>query len=138
MPLYTCITQEGTLSAEQRAVLATEITRIHTMDTGAPAGFVRVKFETVAPNSTFTGGKPAVNAFLLAFIRAGRSPEVRALLMKDLWALYQKITGLADDQLYLLVTDVPAKDGMEFGAILPEPGEEAEWLASLGLTNEEA
>lgn len=136
MPLYTCITQEGTLSAEQRAGIATEITRIHTVRTGAPASFVRVIFKTLSPHSTFAGGKPAVNAFLLGIIRAGRGTEGKAQLLNDLWFMYKKVTGLTDDQLFVTVIDVPASNGMEFGAILPNPGHEAEWLASLGLTKE--
>ena len=138
MPLYTCITQEGALSAEQRAGVAAEITRIHTTHTGAPSSFVRVIFQTLAPNSTFTGEKLAVNAFLLAFIRAGRSRETVAQLMEDLWSMYKKATGLADDQLFLIVREVPPSNGMEFGAILPDPGHEAEWFAKLDLTDEEA
>jgi phenylpyruvate tautomerase PptA (4-oxalocrotonate tautomerase family) len=138
MPLYTCITQEGTLSAEQRATIATEITRIHTTRTGAGASFVRVIFQTLSPESTFAGGKPAVNAFLLGIIRASRSTEVKAQLLNELWSMYKKATGLTDDQLFVTVIDVPASNGMEMGAILPEPGEEAEWLAKLGLTKEEA
>jgi phenylpyruvate tautomerase PptA (4-oxalocrotonate tautomerase family) len=97
MPVYTCITPEGTLSTQQRAVVAAEITRFHTAHTGAPASFVRVVFETLAPDSTFAGGTPAVNAFLLGLIRAGRSTEVKAHLLNDLWSMYKKVTGLADD-----------------------------------------
>jgi hypothetical protein len=36
------------------------------------------------------------------------------------------------------VTEIPPSNAMEFGAIIPEVGHEAEWLASLGLTKEEA
>ncbi|GCE21991.1 tautomerase family protein [Dictyobacter kobayashii] len=136
MPLYTCITQEGTLSTEQRAFIATEITRIHTTYTGAPASFVRVIFETVAPESIFASGRPAVNAFILGIIRAGRSTEVRAQLQNDLWTMYKNVTGLTDEQLFLAVIEVPASNAMELGAILPEPGHEADWFTSHGLTNQ--
>jgi hypothetical protein len=34
--------------------------------------------------------------------------------------------------------EIPPSSGMEYGAILPEPGHEAEWLASLGLSKKYA
>jgi phenylpyruvate tautomerase PptA (4-oxalocrotonate tautomerase family) len=137
MAVYTCITQEGTLSAEQRADLAKEITRSHVAMSGEPASFVRVIFETVSPDCTFSGGKPAVNASIVGIIR-GRSTEVKAQLLNDLWSLYKNVTGLSDDQLWVSVTEIPPSNAMEFGAIIPEVGHEAEWQASLGLTKEEA
>jgi hypothetical protein len=36
------------------------------------------------------------------------------------------------------VTEIPPSNAMEFGAIIPEVGHEAEWQASLGLSKEEA
>ena len=117
MAVYTCITQEGTLSAEQRADLAKEITRSHVAISGKPASFVWVIFETVSPDSTFSGGKPAVNASIVGIIR-GRSTEVKAQLLNDLWSLYKNVTGLSDDQLWVSVTEIPPSNAMEFGALL--------------------
>jgi phenylpyruvate tautomerase PptA (4-oxalocrotonate tautomerase family) len=132
MAVYTCISQEGTLSPEQRATLASEITHQHMIISGEPASFIHVIFETVSPDSTFVGGKPAPNAILLGIIREGRSTEVRARLLKELWAMYKKATGVEDDQLFVSVTEIPPSDSMVYGAILPDPGHEAEWLAQLG------
>jgi len=72
---------------------------------GEPASFVRVIFETVSPDSTFSGGKPAVNASIVGIIR-GRSTEVKAQLLNDLWSLYKNVTGLSDDQLWVSVTEI--------------------------------
>lgn len=125
MPVYTCITQEGMLSAEQGADLAKEITRRHVAISGEPANFVRVIFETVSRGSTFSGGKPAVNASILGIIRS-RSTEVKARLLKDLWKEFKRVTGLSDDQLWISVTTISPSDAMEYGAIIPEVGHEAE------------
>lgn len=127
--------REGTLSAEQRADPAKEITRSHVAISGEPASFVRVIFETVSPDSTFSGGKPAVNASIVGIIR-GRSTEVKAQLLNNLWSLYKNVTGLSDDQLWVSVTEIPPSNAMEFGAIIPEVGHEAEWQASLGRTKQ--
>jgi phenylpyruvate tautomerase PptA (4-oxalocrotonate tautomerase family) len=115
MPLFTCITQEGTLSADQRALIASEFTRIYAERMNDPAGFVRVNFETVAPNTTFTAGKPSVNAYIIGYIRLGHGDENIALTLQDLWSVYKKATGLGDDQLLAIAVEVPANHAMEYG-----------------------
>jgi hypothetical protein len=72
----------------------------------------------------------------VGLFREDRSTEVKAQVLKELWSMYQKVTGLADDQLWVSLTEIAASDAMMFGAILPEPGHEAEWLASLGRTRQ--
>jgi phenylpyruvate tautomerase PptA (4-oxalocrotonate tautomerase family) len=136
MAVYTCTTQEGTLSAEQRAGIATEITRIHTAHTDDRPNMVRVIFETLSPDSIYSGGKPAVNAVIVGLFREGRSTEVKAQVLNELWSMYKNVTGLSDDQLWVSLTEIPASNAMEFGALLPESGHEAEWLASLGRTKQ--
>ena len=115
MPLFTCITQEGTLSADQRALIASEFTRIYAERMNDPADFVRVNFETVAPNTTFTAGKPSVNAYILGHIRLGHGDENIALTLQDLWSVYKTATGLGDDQLLAIAVEVPANHAMEYG-----------------------
>src|SRR5690242_12361214 len=99
MAVYTCTTQEGTLSAEQRAGIATEITRIHSARTDEPASFVWVIFETVSPDSIYSGGKPAVKAVIVGIFREHRSTEVKAQVLNELWSMCKQVTGLSDDQI---------------------------------------
>ena len=132
MPFYTCFAVTNSLSAAQKAFIAEEITRIHVTRTGAPASFVRVLFHEFQPSDIFTGGKPLPCAMIRGVIRAGRSAEVKAQMLKELWAMLQKVTGLEDDKLLVSVQDNPAGNAMEAGAILPEPQHEAEWFAKLG------
>jgi phenylpyruvate tautomerase PptA (4-oxalocrotonate tautomerase family) len=135
--IYTCTTQEGALSAEQRAVIATAITRIHSAHTGEPAKLIWVIFETVSPDGIYAAGKPTVNALIVGLFRE-RGTQVKARVLNDLWSMYKNVTGLSDDQLWVSLTAISLSDAMMFGAILPEPGHEAEWLASLGRTKEYA
>jgi hypothetical protein len=72
---------------------------------------------------------------MVGIIRAGRSREVKARMLNDLWSMYKKATGAADDQINITLMDVPASNAMEFGGILPEPGHEEEWFASRGLSD---
>jgi phenylpyruvate tautomerase PptA (4-oxalocrotonate tautomerase family) len=132
MPLYACFIQEGALTREQKAEIAGEITRIHCDLTGAPPSFVHVRFHTTAPGEGYTGGKPAKSAVLDGSIRAGRPREVKAKLLHELSAMYQRISGISKWDLVVALREIPASDVMEAGHILPEPSEEAAWLAKHG------
>ena len=63
-----------------------------------------VIFETVSPDSTFVGGKPAANVIIVGIIREGRGTEAKAQLLNDLWSMSKNVTGLSDDQLWVSVT----------------------------------
>src|SRR5258708_39251774 len=110
MAIYTCTPQEGTLSAEQRAGIAQEITRIHSTHTGEPAGFVWVLFATLSPDSTFIGGKPAVNALMVGLFLGNRRTGIKTQGLDEMWALLKNGPWLSDDQLSGSLTAKPARD----------------------------
>jgi Putative oxalocrotonate tautomerase enzyme len=66
MPLYTVMTQDGVLSAEQRDVIAAELVRIHTAAMNVPAHFVHSIFPTYPRNHAYVAA-----ASILEVIRAG-------------------------------------------------------------------
>ena len=125
MPLYRCAIGEGATSEAQRARIAKEITRVHCDVTGAPATFVHAFFDEVPPTA-LPAGKAA---FVLGSIRAGRTDEQKAQIVSELTGFVASTLGLARDEVGVVTADVPAKWIMEGGKLLPEPGEEAEWLA---------
>jgi phenylpyruvate tautomerase PptA (4-oxalocrotonate tautomerase family) len=131
VPFYISVTQEGTLSQAQRAHVAAEITRIHTEATGAPREWVHIFFQTYPPGFGFNAEKAAPASSLTGFMRTGRTPELKAKLLTDLWPVYRKATGLSDGDIVLILQELPAYQGMEMGKILPEPGEEVAWAQSL-------
>jgi phenylpyruvate tautomerase PptA (4-oxalocrotonate tautomerase family) len=133
MPFYTCYALSNSLSAEQKASIAEEITRIHTKLTSAPRSFVKVLFQEMPLSDIYTGGKPLPCAIVRGSIRAGRSVETKAQLLVELWAMLKDVTGLHDDRLLVALQDNPASNVMEGGKILPEPEHETEWFAKLGL-----
>jgi phenylpyruvate tautomerase PptA (4-oxalocrotonate tautomerase family) len=53
MPLYTVMTQEGLLSAEQRDVIAAELVRVHTAIMHVPAHFVHSIFPIYPRNHAY-------------------------------------------------------------------------------------
>ena len=124
MPLYTAITQEGAVSNETRRKIAEEITRIHTSVMKVPKNFVRVLLLSYPQGSGFTGGSEAPTAALNCVLRSGHSVEEKADMLKQLWAMFQDLTGTATDQLALSLQEVPSSNAMEMGQIMPEVGHE--------------
>ncbi|GEP12497.1 hypothetical protein [Methylobacterium gnaphalii] len=39
--------------------------------------------------------------------------------------------GISDQEVWVYISDIPAQGVLEFGNVLPEPGDEEQWLASL-------
>jgi phenylpyruvate tautomerase PptA (4-oxalocrotonate tautomerase family) len=119
MPLYVCSTPANVLEDSQRQGIAEAITRVHCEVTGAPATFVHVIFDE---------SKTAYSVF--GTIRAGRSEPVKERLRREMAQGVAKAAGLEAHDVGVLTVDVPASWVMEGGALLPEPGEEEQWLAA--------
>jgi len=128
MPLYRCAVAEGLTTEAQRARIAKEIVRIHCGATGAPASFVHAFFSEIPPDA-LPAGKVA---FVLGTIRSGRSDDQKARIVSELTHVLAEVLGRGPDDVGVVTADVPSKWNMEGGELLPEPGEEAEWLARHG------
>jgi phenylpyruvate tautomerase PptA (4-oxalocrotonate tautomerase family) len=124
MPLYTAIVQEGAVSDATRAKIAEEITRIHTTVMHVPRTFVRVVFLSYPIGSGFATGSEAPIAALNCVLRSGHSQEEKADVLKQLWVMFQSLTGVATDQLAVSLQELPPGNAMEFGQIMqPVAGE---------------
>jgi phenylpyruvate tautomerase PptA (4-oxalocrotonate tautomerase family) len=132
MPVYTVLTGRDEVTPAQRSEIAREITRINTTLTGAPRSFVRIVFSILTPGRTLTAGEPAPLALLHGSIRAGRTRETKIRLLGEISAMFMRLTGVAPRDLVVSISDIAAQDVMEGGKILPEPQQEAEWLARYG------
>jgi phenylpyruvate tautomerase PptA (4-oxalocrotonate tautomerase family) len=124
MPLYTAITQEGTVSSETKAKIAEEITRIHACVMKVPKNFVRVVFLSYPKGSGFTGGSEAPTAALNCVLRSGHTVQEKTDMLKQLWAMLQDLTGIATDQLALSLQEIPSSNAMEMGQIMQAVGHE--------------
>lgn len=132
MPVYQCVARQGSVKLEQRRALAAELTRIHCDATGAAREFVDVLFLEVPEEDGFTAGGPLQTSRITGYIRAGRTPEVRARIMREITDRWVAITGEAAADVVVTLVDIPAAWVMKGGVVLPEPGEDAEWLARAG------
>jgi phenylpyruvate tautomerase PptA (4-oxalocrotonate tautomerase family) len=124
MPLYTAITQDGTISAETQAKITEEITRIHTTVMKVPKNFVRVVFLSYPRGSGFTGGVEAMTAALNCVLRSGHTPNEKTEVLQRLWTMFHGLTGIATDQIALSLQEIPSSNAMEMGQIMQAVGHE--------------
>ncbi|MBB6520639.1 hypothetical protein [Pseudoteredinibacter isoporae] len=121
MPLYT-ISTRGELSAEAKAKAAMMITDVHCAHTGAPRTFVQVVFSEHLPL------QDDMDLHVLASARAGRTQQLNDTIEQDIVQGMEHISSIPSLKIGYELFPVPASWVMEGGVILPEPGEEAEWL----------
>ena len=126
MPLYTVMTQDGFLSAEQRDVIAAELVRIHTAINHVPANFVHSIFLTYPQGHAYVAANASPVASIMGTIRTGRPPELKTQLVQAIWKMFQDNTGVSDSDLSVALQEVPPSQAMENGVIMPEVGRETE------------
>jgi phenylpyruvate tautomerase PptA (4-oxalocrotonate tautomerase family) len=119
MPLYTTITEQDFVSDETKSKIAEEITRIHAAVMKVPKNFVRVVFLTYPRHSGYAAGKEASTAALNCVLRSGHTVEDKTDLLKQLWSMFQELTGIPTNQLAISLQEIPSSNAMEMGQIMP-------------------
>jgi phenylpyruvate tautomerase PptA (4-oxalocrotonate tautomerase family) len=109
----------ATLDATVRQRIAADITRIHCDVTRAPATFVHVVFRDADPGQYMVFGT----------IRAGRSDPIKLELKQQMAAALAETLAIDVTRITVFTKDGPAAWVMEGGTLLPEPGEEGDWIA---------
>ncbi len=122
MPLYTAITEDGFVSDEKRAKIAKEITRIHSAVMKVPSNFVRVVFLSYPRGSGFASGEAASTAALNCVLRSGHTDAEKTEMLKQLWSMFQDLTGIPTNQLAISLQEIPSSNAMEMGQIMPAVG----------------
>ena len=120
MPLYTAITEQDFVSDEMKTRIAQEITRIHSTVMKVPKSFVRVVFLSYPRHSGYAAGEAAPTAALNCVLRSGHTVEEKTDLLQQLWSMFQKLTGIATEQLAISLQEIPSSNAMEMGQIMPE------------------
>jgi hypothetical protein len=124
MPLYTVMTQDGFLSAEQRNVITAEFVRIHTAAINVPAHFVHSVFPIYPRNHACVAANHSPVASILGGIRAGHTSDEKTRLVPTLWKMFQDNTGISDNDLSVALQEVPPSQATENGGIMPDVGRE--------------
>lgn len=133
MPTYVCSAAAGLLAPDQRAEIAKTITVIHSEEGKAPRYFVQVLFHDVLPGSHFIGGQPAPagQVWIRADIRSGRTDEQKKAIMERIASDVSALAKVERQDVWVYISDIPATGVVEFGHVLPQPGQEDAWFAKL-------
>lgn len=133
MPTYYCTSIEGRLSAQQKSRIASEITRVHADVTGAPTYFAQVIFDEIKPGNYFIGGVPLKHdqVFVYGHIRGGRAAVDKTRMIKLMAKAIGLAAGVKDQSVWVYVSEMPARQMIEFGHVLPEAGDEPTWTEAL-------
>lgn len=147
MPTYVCSVPAGKLHDLQKSEIARCISNRHSEATGAPTYFVQVIIEE-KPSDRYLGGeRKSDHIWVRGDIRDGRTEEVRSKMMLNMMRDIDKITDIGDENIWIYVCNLAPTDMVEYGHVLPKPGQEKQWfkqlpqslqrcLASLGTTAE--
>jgi phenylpyruvate tautomerase PptA (4-oxalocrotonate tautomerase family) len=129
LPVYTCTTTVGTIDPDSKKELAAEITRIHARINHVPTNYVNVVFHELPSGNIFTDSTPAGPLLINGWAREGHPAEETTRLAVDIAHAGSRVTGLPEEKVLVVIQSSPARFAVEGGRVLPEPGQEATWLA---------
>jgi phenylpyruvate tautomerase PptA (4-oxalocrotonate tautomerase family) len=130
MPIYTCTSTASTLSSDTKAALATEIAEIHSAINHVPTTYVTVVFHELPRDAVYSGGVPASPVLVNSWVRQGHPADDITSLATEIAAAVTRITGVAAEQVTVVIQPGPARFAVEGGRVLPEPGHEDAWVAT--------
>src|ERR1700754_2620207 len=133
MPTYVCSAAAGRLTPAQRVAIAESITTIHAEEGRAPRYFVQVIFNEIQQQGHFIGGIAAPEGLIWvrADIRSGRTDVQKKAIMERIADDISATAKAERENVWVYISDIPATGVLEFGHVLPPPGEEDKWFASL-------
>ena len=121
MPVYS-FTTNHTISENKKQALVDLVTDAHCSIMVAPEQFVHV---------LFMDGVPIFDDKILyihANVRAGRKQAAIEKLQKTLTTQSARILEVEANKVYINLIEIQAKWVMEGGFVMPDPGEEDEWM----------
>ena len=121
MPVYS-LTSKQSINEEQKHALVNMITDTHCGLTGAPEQFVHV---------LFSEGYPLINdseLYIHANVRAGRTEGTISEMKETFIQQSSRILDVPSGKIYINLLEIQPKWIMEGGFVMPEPGEEDEWI----------
>lgn len=132
MPTYICSVPAKKLSDGQKDQIAVAIAKRHSEATGAPSFFVQVVIDESVTARRYLGGElSSAHIWVRGDIRSGRSEEVRSKLMLAIMKDLSVIAGIPETSVWVYLCNLVPTDMVEFGHVLPAPGEEHVWFEAL-------
>lgn len=130
MPLYG-LTSRKYLSATEKQELVDLFTEAHCSIMIAPEQFVHV---------IFFEGIPIIenkSLYIHANVRLGRSQSQIDKVCEAFKKGCAKILQVSEDKIHINLMEIPGKWAMEGGFVMPDPGEEDEWMEKVTKALEE-
>jgi len=121
MPVYS-LSSNKKLNDSVKLKLANLLTDTHCGITGAPEQFVHVFFSDGVPI------KENGSLYIHANVRKGRNTETIEKLRDTLVSKSAEIIGVDANRVMINLLEIESKWIMEGGFVMPEPGEEEEWM----------
>lgn len=121
MPVYS-LTSNKNLSTSNKEKLVNLVTDTHCSIMVAPEQFVHVLFMEGIP--IFENKQ----LYIHANVRKGRTEESISNMCSTLIAGCAKILNISEDKIHINLLEISGKWAMEGGHVMPDPGEEDEWM----------
>jgi len=129
MPIYQCWAPDGAIRPDLRLRIAEELTRVHCQVTGDASDFAQMIFFEIPAGSSFLNGRDSPMVNVAGYLRAGRSPDLREELFRRIHSLLTHLAGIHPEHIKITLFDVPTNWIMQDGRMMPEIGQDQEWLA---------
>jgi phenylpyruvate tautomerase PptA (4-oxalocrotonate tautomerase family) len=129
MPVYTCTATTAAFNGQMKKDLAAEITHIRAEINHVPTTYVNVVFHEVPPENLYTDSVPAASLLINGWVRQGHPAKKATRLALEIAHASSRITGLPEKKVLVVIQSSPASAAVEGGRVLPEPGQEAAWIA---------
>jgi phenylpyruvate tautomerase PptA (4-oxalocrotonate tautomerase family) len=129
VPIYTCTTTSGTLTADVKSALAQEISRLHAEINHVPSTYVNVVFHELPAGGIYTDGVPANPVLVNGWVRSGHPIDETTRLATVIAEAVSRIAKIDANRVLMVIQNSPASGAVEGGRVLPEPGQERAWIA---------
>ncbi len=132
MPTYVCVVKAGLLNDEKKQRIASAITRLHSEATGAPTWLVQVIIDENEHRQHYLNGHPTDRQiWIRGDIRTGRTTEQQQRLMLGIVQAISEISRVEESAIWVYLCNLAPDDMVEYGHVLPRPGEEQQWFEAL-------
>lgn len=136
MPTYAVSSPSGVINQEHRAAVAEVLTTLHHEIAVAPRYLVQVIFHDLDAGALFLAGQEVRegHVWIRADIRSGRTQRQKTELLEQITVSVADALGLASEHVWVYINEISGEHMTEYGKLLPEPGGEEEWFATLPPT----
>src|ERR1700727_1876594 len=131
MPTYVCSVPEKLVDDHQKEAIAEAISRIHSEETGVPVFFAQIVIEEKGADRFLGPSRASGQIWIRGDIRAGRTEAQRTRILLRIMEEVSGITGIKEQDIWVYLCNLAPTDMLEYGHVLPKPGEETAWFDRL-------